>query len=173
MHAMIVAHPDDECLWCIEPLLAKPKEWEVIVCSTPTFDEGRIWNFATAMKLLGVTHSVLDGKDAGVHSPLNFTMPNLRGYESVLTHNRLGEYGHPHHKLVYARVMEQRPDAVLFGWGTSPKLTRRLTDVQFAAKQVAMKCYGPKFYEMAVREWFKGDEQNLRIESYTGETTPC
>lgn len=166
MQAMIVAHADDECIWCIEPLIINPKGWEVIVCSAPTFDKERVWAFAKAMKLLGVTHTLLGGKDSGVNSPLDFVLPNISGYEAILTHNRLGEYGHPHHKLVHARVMEQRPDALVFGWGASPRLTRRLTDEQLAIKQAAIKCYGDKTYDMVVREWFGGKEDNLRSESY-------
>lgn len=167
MHAMIVAHPDDECLWATEPLIAAPNEWEVIVCSTPTFDKERIWNFAKAMKLLGVVHTVLEGQDSGMNSELQFTLPNISGYESILTHNRIGEYGHKHHKLVYSRVIQARPDAVSFGWGlASPKLTRRLSDERFSKKKAALLCYGEKFYHGAIKSWFGGVEDNLRTETY-------
>jgi hypothetical protein len=87
-------------------------------------------------------------------------MPSLKAYESILTHNAVGEYGHQHHKIVHARVFEQRPDAICFGWGMKPKLVRRLSDERFAAKKAALACYKRNFYH----SWFANDE-SLRHES--------
>lgn len=163
---MVVAHPDDESLWCLGLVLDCPGQWDIICVTVPEQDPPREGQFWKAMEVIGATGRMLRVPDRGAREPINFILPNLRSYELVLTHNPIGEYGHMHHKQVYAEVRIQRHDLVSFGWGVrDPDVQLTLSPEKLARKQAALRCYGD-WYERLVKAYFKNNDANLARESY-------
>lgn len=113
---LLVAHPDDETIFCGGTLLYYPKWNWTIICLTLAKDTERYKEFQNALeyfKKLGVNITSYDSleqvdklENGGVlteqeeavwiNSVKNLALtPDL-----VITHNTAGEYGHPHHKSV-------------------------------------------------------------------------
>lgn len=108
---ILVAHPDDETIFCGGTMLCNPYWDWTVVCMTYEYGSVRINQFQKAMehfKLLGVDISAYltleqpnnpkiltqELKAAWNDKIINLNMnPDL-----VFTHNTEGEYGHPYHK---------------------------------------------------------------------------
>ncbi len=111
---LIVAHPDDETIFCGGTMLAYPEcEWSVVSMT----DDGRAEAFTKAIenfKKLGV--NIVFSKTLGLKNiELNAKLSDLSIEEKtwqeaiktenfnpdvVITHNKKGEYGHGAHKLL-------------------------------------------------------------------------
>lgn len=120
MATLIVAHPDDETIFCGGTMLTYPQwNWNVVCLTWNICDDPRGIQFQRAMeffKSLGVkitSYSCLGKLDKGQElteeeitdwkqsiSKLNLS-PHI-----VITHNLEGEYGHNHHKNVNKIVNE-------------------------------------------------------------------
>jgi LmbE family N-acetylglucosaminyl deacetylase len=107
---IIVAHPDDELLFGGSALLEE-QNWKV-VCLTNKSNETRKFEFEKSMRDLAVPiFKMYDLKD-DINSPLDTQRLEeiIRGelgnknWSKVVTHNNIGEYGHPHHKQVHDTV---------------------------------------------------------------------
>jgi hypothetical protein len=178
---VVVAHPDDETLWGAGRIMQWSSQGatvNVVCCSRPKKDPERAERFLQACSMLGAHGAVLGAVDRGAHEPLALPAwgdEMFRGFDWVLTHNRLGEYGHPHHKQVHEFVYERSLDSPLmyFGRGASGAMQYPLTAPQIARKLEALKCYDhtsctdkkPK-WEALVDRYFGGDVQRLGEESY-------
>jgi len=119
-HVMIVAHPDDETLFGGQELL-NGDAWHV-VCLTNCGNIARANRFRLAMAFAGATCDIWDYPDrpgwsrdaASAESAwqplLGALKERLTGVltcrtpRRVVTHNRDGEYGHIHHKMVHEIV---------------------------------------------------------------------
>jgi len=110
---VVIAHPDDETIFCAGTMLRYPDwQWEV-VCLTHTAGDTRGRELACAMEsfqALGVNvvaYHTLDGRDAMEELTSEEERAwgerlgacNLRA-DVAFTHNPTGEYGHPQHVLV-------------------------------------------------------------------------
>lgn len=98
--AVIVAHPDDETLWCGGYMLSYPDfQWRVVTLCRAT-DPDRAPRFRRALECLGATGAMADLDDGPAQSPLlpaqvRATVADLlggEGFELVLTHGPRGEY---------------------------------------------------------------------------------
>lgn len=110
--AIIVAHPDDETIFCGGTLLNYPKwNWHIVCLTWNIVDDPRGTQFQRAMdmyKSYGVNISSFQcmGKidqslSQGENQNWKISISNLNLSPTiVLTHNVEGEYGHPHHKAV-------------------------------------------------------------------------
>jgi len=132
---MLVAHPDDEILFGGQLLLSTPEVAWDIICVTHGGDI-RGADFETAAHTLGrygatITRASLLGmEDAGSVIPMEMyeewkrhVMLAVSGwddYDIVVTHNRLGEYGHPHHMAVYNIAREIWGDDIWSFYTTGP-----------------------------------------------------
>ncbi|MEK7498193.1 MAG: PIG-L family deacetylase [Patescibacteria group bacterium] len=110
---IIVAHPDDETIFCGGTMLYYPSwEW-TIVCMTWRKSSIRYLQFEKAVQHfldLGVnikSFSTFEQKDTGqelTRNELGSWRKNLNSLtldtDIVFTHNERGEYGHPHHAVL-------------------------------------------------------------------------
>lgn len=116
---MIVAHPDDEMLWGGSHLI---DENYLVVCVTCGVDETRVKEIQRVLKetndgliILGYpdkTNGERDNWDTsrdGISKDIESIIA-LKDWESVVTHNPFGEYGHNHHKMTSKIVTDAYND---------------------------------------------------------------
>lgn len=99
----------------------------------------------------------------------------FRDFDWVLTHNRFGEYGHPHHKQVHEFVKQRALESPLmfFGREAPDALQYPLTPTELERKLQALRCYDhvsstdrrPK-WEALVDRYFSGDVRRMGEETY-------
>jgi len=122
-YAVVVAHPDDEVLWC-SSIVAEAKQ--VIICFADTttsrkVSEGRRKLACVAPRnyvLLGISEATYIGVNrAGMilveeremrdrENELERAIKGVLTSRKVFTHNPWGEYGHPEHRQVH-RIMHK------------------------------------------------------------------
>lgn len=143
--ALVVAHPDDETLWCGGLLLRHPAiDWTVIACSIPRRDPERAWKFYEACAELGAQGRVLPVQETEATQPLGLDLLDLSGFDLVVTHGAAGEYGHPHHRQVHRVVRAMVPARLLaIGWRPGGGGTHwlALQPSEVARKLAALRCY--------------------------------
>lgn len=151
--AIVVAHPDDETLWCGGLMARFPRRWTVICCSIPRTDPIRAWKFFAACEFLGATARLLPFTEPGPDEPLgNLEALDLAGFDCIVTHNEVGEYGHRHHRDVHAHVLARAADrAVAIGYRVPARpvandrcaetCVLRLSDPDFWRKREALARY--------------------------------
>ena len=115
---MIVAHPDDETLWGFSDL---DKKKFLVVCVTCGRNRIREREIETAMKMtddklisLGYTDKFLKRRSHWKFSYNNIeydlnTIIKMKKWNMIVTHNKDGEYGHMHHKMVHDMVDDIHP----------------------------------------------------------------
>lgn len=111
---VLVAHPDDETLWC-GGLLLKNEDWVKIILSfTRKNDVERAEKFKKAASILGAIPYIEDLDDGVEQVPLNYLdyenavlKNSLNGfYDIIITHNPFGEYTfHRRHEEVFNALM--------------------------------------------------------------------
>ena len=121
---LIVAHPDDETIFCGGTMLTYPAWKWTIVCMTHAESSPRhrhFWNAMNRFEELGVNidnHFMLGQED---HPNRKLTQEEEATWRSALkscnlssdlvfTHNTLGEFGHEHHKYLNTLVHELFPN---------------------------------------------------------------
>lgn len=138
--AMVVAHPDDETLWGAGWILRHPAEWTIYACSIPDRDPVRALLFYDACEVLGARGVVLPYVE---RDSLNLKHLRLDGFEQIVTHNHMGEYGHRHHKQVHDYIAATYPSVpvVHFGYGMRKARELRLNEAEQSIKERALRCY--------------------------------
>jgi hypothetical protein len=138
--AIVVAHPDDETLWCGGYPLRYPGDWTVLCCSVPRIDPIRAIKFFDACAILGVCGDVLPFTESQPNEALgHLDKLDLSGFDLILTHNAAGEYGHRHHQSVHQYVTRHATCKVMTFKGTQVRLD--LTPDETARKLAALACY--------------------------------
>tara|TARA_R110000803_G_scaffold130455_4_gene197796 strand:- start:31 stop:1491 length:1461 start_codon:yes stop_codon:yes gene_type:complete len=104
---MIIAHPDDELIFGGVELINSGSDYKVVCVANPT-NKDRILEFEAVMKKLNIcSWEILDYEDT-LHPTQTYDklddIINSREWEKIVTHNPVGEYGHPQHKLIHDRV---------------------------------------------------------------------
>lgn len=172
---MVVAHPDDESMWGAGYLIRHPGT-TVVCCTIPRRDPERAWRFFDACQVLGAIPRLLPFPEPPANERIDedtLGLIDFSGYDEVITHNEVGEYGHLHHKQINAYVTSVT-SCNTFGVGLDYASTMRLSDEEGARKIEALKCYShimpydgvlmPK-WEALVRRY--GDELDMfRSERY-------
>jgi hypothetical protein len=116
---MIIAHPDDELLFGGAELIKYGSNYKVVCVTNPT-NKDRILEFEAVMKKLNIcSWEILDYEDT-LHPTLIGLdwlddIINSRKWDKIITHNPVGEYGHPQHKLIFDKVKSLVDDFYVFG----------------------------------------------------------
>jgi hypothetical protein len=141
--AIVVAHPDDEVLWA-GGLMSRFQGFDIIVCSTPFRDPERIKCFQNVVKAFEHNPIILPYKEEGINIPLNLNLLNLEPYDVIFTHNKDGEYGHPHHKQLHHHITQFFKGKIYaFGYGFGDQVLK-LSKEESSNKLKAIKYYNNK-----------------------------
>lgn len=143
--AIVVAHPDDETLFCAGLMLRYPGRWSVICCSIPRVDPIRAWKFLAACDSLGVKGRFLPFVESEPMQALgNLGALDLSGFDCIVTHNAEGEYGHVHHRCVHDFVVSYAEGAIVtigFRNAGEGAIRLELNADERSRKLKALKCY--------------------------------
>lgn len=120
--AVIVAHPDDEVLWCGGLLLSRPRWHPFVACLCRAKDADRAPRFRRSLERLGATGAMADLDDGPGQDPvpeatvraLILSLLPGRDYDLILTHSLQGEYTrHRRHEETAGAVRSLHADGVL------------------------------------------------------------
>ncbi len=143
---LLVAHPDDETIFCGGTMLIYPKcEWTVVCATHPDGSERNI-EFQKALKAytdFGVnikSQMTLGLQDFGMEefqseqSQVWFDAVKDRNFVSdiVITHNSKGEYGHSHHRelnKIAHKIFKNVWEFICPGAGIIPQPFKSKTEV--------------------------------------------
>jgi hypothetical protein len=162
---IVVAHPDDESLWCAGLVVSFPKkDWLIVCCTIPFKDPERADKFRDACDVLGAESILLAHPERNGPIP----KPSLEGRDLVISHGPKGEYGHPQHRELNALL---RPD-IWFAYGDKADFTIALSDNAWQQKLQAIRCYdhysetdNGKTKSQALLDYY-GSRYDLRREPY-------
>lgn len=144
--AIVVAHPDDETLWCGGLMVRYPSRWTVICCSIPRTDPIRAYKFFAACEAFGAKARLLPFTESDPKAGLgNLDDLSLGSFDCVVTHNEVGEYGHQHHVDVHRSIRGRWPGRMVtigYGDASGPDAERiALSPSETAHKMTALRCY--------------------------------
>lgn len=158
---ILTAHPDDETLWAGGLVAMRPLvKFTCICCSTPrrATEMQRAYEFFKACEVLGVQARQLPQVETnpGQALPVPLSVDELNSFDSVVTHNKTGEYGHSHHISVHDFTIKNATIPVYtFGYG-SGDIVVKLEANAYAHKMAAMHQYithsGPRDKWFALQE---------------------
>ena len=150
---MIVAHPDDEALFGGAELLTHPDEYKVVVVDE-YHDKIRRKEFKASMKFIGIKEyehwtGYKGGEDYHREKLIYELLRVLRerDYKKIVTHNKVGEYGHPRHRALHDILKHLRPELL---W-CFDKGNKRLPNDILYKKRDLLKIYKS---QKEVLEWF-------------------
>ena len=132
---VVVAHADDETLWCGGWLLENPGT-HVCVCSVPR-DAQRSVDFFSACAVLGANGFIVGQLETWQN--LDAAQVFAASYDDIITHNRLGEYGHRFHIKLHHAMKELNKPLRVFNYGLCPGVP-----IDVDTKLKALACYSTR-----------------------------
>ena len=153
---MIVAHPDDEALFGGAELLSHPKEYKVVVIDE-YHSKIRRKEFKASMKFIGIKEyehwtGYKGGEDYHREKLIYELLRVLRerDWTKIVTHNKVGEYGHPRHRALHEILNHLRPE-ILWQFDKGRTGRERLPQDLLLKKRDLLKVYGS---QRDVLDWF-------------------
>ena len=150
---MITAHPDDEALFGGAELLTHVDEYKVIVVDE-YHDEVRRKEFISCMKFIGIKEyehwtGYKGGEDYHREKLIYELLRVLRerNWTKIVTHNKVGEYGHPRHRALHEILNHLRPEIL---WQFDKRKKRLSTNI-LNKKRDLLKVYES---QREVLDWF-------------------
>jgi len=150
---MITAHPDDEALFGGAELLTHADEYKVVVVDEYK-NEVRRKELIMSMGFIGIKEfehwaGHKGGEDYHREQLIYELLRVLRERDwiKVVTHNKVGEYGHPRHRALHEILNHLRPDIL---WQFD-KGKERLHNDLLNKKRDLLKVYGS---QRDVLDWF-------------------
>jgi hypothetical protein len=117
---IIVAHPDDETIWCGGTILQNKTKWDLtILCFCRKSDLDRAPKFKKVCKLYNAKSIILDFEDDKMNNiSMNQYLNELKKFSKqkfdlILTHGKNGEYGHKRHKEVHKAIKQGIKNKIL------------------------------------------------------------
>ena len=173
---MIVAHPDDELVFGGAELIKNGPEYKV-VCISNKNNKVRSREFKNVMKKLAVdSYEMWDFQDS-LHDYIT-SLDENRPYEEklfknlfsikwdkIVTHNPIGEYGHPKHKRLFETIKKMCTKFHVFG-----KSSKKLPDDILKKKLELLNLYKSELKTINQlknknRDWSKSDSDSNYIEN--------
>lgn len=175
-NAIVVAHPDDEALWAGGlPVRYKYRKFTIICCSIPRTDPIRAMKFFESCNRLNARAVLLPQVESEPSEQLkNLQWLDISGYDAVITHNSVGEYGHEHHRQIH-RYVSSLCKPITFGFGINANVTIDLTVQEVNKKIKALQAYdhilpfnGQEItkWEALIQRYCQQEGLDLRIEKY-------
>ena len=150
---MITAHPDDEALFGGAELLTHVDEYKVVVVDE-YHSKIRRKEFKASMKFIGIKEyehwtGYKGGEDYHREKLIYELLRVLRerDWVKIVTHNKVGEYGHPRHRALHEILNHLRPDIL---WQFDKRKKRLSTNI-LIKKRNLLKVYGS---QREVLDWF-------------------
>ena len=150
---MIVAHPDDEALFGGAELISYPREYKVVVVDE-YHSKIRRKELKASMKFIGIKEfshwaGYKRGEDYNRKELIEVLKKvlNERKWTKIVTHNKIGEYGHPRHRALHEILNSLRPDIL---WQFD-KCKERLPKDILHKKRDLLKVYES---QREVLDWF-------------------
>jgi len=150
---MITSHPDDEALFGGAELLTHSDEYKVIVVDE-YHNKIRRKEFKASMKFIGIKEyehwtGYKDREDYNREKLIYELLRVLRerDWVKIVTHNKVGEYGHPRHRALHEILNHLRPDIL---WQFD-KHKKRLDINILIKKRNLLKVYGS---QREILDWF-------------------
>lgn len=141
---VVVAHMDDETLWSGGYLMSNPGT-HVLCCSVPYKDPERCIHFFEACAMLGA-EGYIAGRLARAGKIDTYAAQQFAaGYDEIITHNHLGEYGHPAHIAVHLAMKELGKPMKTFGYGIITG--GHLVDIEMKKRVLACYTSRPNVFE--------------------------
>lgn len=124
-------------------MLRYPGDWTVICCSIPEADPIRAYKFFDACAVLGATGRLVPMQEREIVQGLRHI--DLKPFDTIVTHNEVGEYGHPHHRMLHKVLVRRFADKPIVTFGARREgmgeHVLRLTKAEAAKKMEALRCY--------------------------------
>lgn len=122
------------------------KKWTIICCSVPRQDPIRAWKFFDACNILEVTPRLIPAAESSPDQDLGkLELLDLEPFDTIVTHNSRGEYGHRHHRNVHEYITKRYANKQIFTFGYSPgrlgEVEIKLSEFESHRKMAALKQY--------------------------------
>lgn len=132
-----VVHQDDETLWAFDFITKNPGV-HVACCHVDRRPgkELRIERFYRACEAMGAVPFVVAGHSGTWDVDTRPIVAFARDYDLIVTHNEIGEYGHPAHKALHYALAALGKPMKVFGAGLAVG-----SPIDWAAKQRVLELY--------------------------------
>ena len=169
---MIIAHPDDELIFGGAELIKRGPEYKV-VCITNGSNSARRAEFEESMKKLKVGSFEMWDYEDTLHPEQAFDLDDFtdliysKKWGKIVTHNPIGEYGHPQHKFIFDAVKKITRNFYVFS-KSNTKLDKDIINLKKELLTI-YKSESPIIEQILMKngDWFKSNSDSNYIEYET------